>query len=162
MDFQKSSAKAIKKVFPRIYLIKCFFHFIQSMHKHIIKLKLNKNENKNEIFEILFNIKLLSFVKPENIPLIYKKIKKKYNNKKFADFFNYFEKNWNPNFKYRKMEIISKWNYYNLINSIEIDIKYLYLTNNVAEYINKILNSKFNTKFPNFESWKNAIISTEK
>ena len=118
MDFQKSSAKAIKKVFPRIYLIKCFFHFIQCMHKHIIKLKLNKNENKNEILEIFFNIKLLSFVKPENIPLIYKKIKKKYDNKKFADFFNYFEKNWNPNCRYRKMKIIPPWNYYNLINYI--------------------------------------------
>ena len=73
MDFQKSSAKEIKKAFPRIYLIKCFFHFIQCLYKYIIKLKLNKKEYKNEIFEILFNIKLLSFIKPENIPLINKK-----------------------------------------------------------------------------------------
>ena len=70
------------------------------MYKHINKLKLNKNEYKNEykneIFEILFNIKLLSFVKPENIPLIYKKKKR---NIIIKNFFNDFEKNWNPNCK---------------------------------------------------------------
>ena len=64
----------------------------------------------------------------------------------YIDFFRYFERAWKPNCKYK-----------NIINSI----KYLYLTNNIAEHINKLLNSKFQTKYPKFESWKTAIFSVE-
>ena len=38
----------------------------------------------------------------------------------------------------------------------------MYLTNNISEHINKILNSHFNNKFPTFEKWKYALINTEK
>ena len=58
MDFQKSSAKAIKKVFPNIYLIKCFFHFIQSLIKHLKLYNLFKKEFKSEIYELIFNLKM--------------------------------------------------------------------------------------------------------
>ena len=37
----------------------------------------------------------------------------------------------------------------------------MYITNNIAEHLNKILNNKLNTKYPNFDNWKNAILSTE-
>ena len=37
----------------------------------------------------------------------------------------------------------------------------MYFTNNIAEHINKLLNSKFQTKYPTFESWKKAIFSVE-
>lgn len=76
MDFQKSSAKAIKKVFPNIYLIKRFFHFIQSLIKNFKKYNLFKKEFKKEIYELLFNLKMLSFIIPDNIYNIYKKNKK--------------------------------------------------------------------------------------
>ena len=45
---------------------------------------------------------------------------------------------------------------------MEIDVKYLFLTNNISEHINKILNSHFNTKFPTFEKWKYSLLETEK
>ena len=160
-DFQKSSTKALKKIFPNIYLIKCFFHFTQCIFKHIKKLGLSKKKFQKDIQEILFNIKMLCFIEPKNIYYIYKKIKNKYNNNNFKDFFSYFEKNWKPNCQYKKLKIIPEWNYFNLLNSIEIDKKYLYITNNIAEHLNKILNSKLNTKYPNFDNWKNAILSTE-
>ena len=161
MDFQKSSAKAIKNIFPNIYFIKCFFHFIQSLIKNLKKYNLFKNEFKKEIYELLFNLKMLSFINPDNIYNIYKKIKKKFNDKKYIDFFRYFERAWKPNCKYKNIKIIPEWNYYNIINSIEFDVKYLYLTNNIAEHINKLLNSKFQTKYPTFESWKKTIFSVE-
>ena len=41
-DFQKSSTKALKKIFPNVYLVKCFFHFTQCIFKHIKKLGLSK------------------------------------------------------------------------------------------------------------------------
>lgn len=77
------------------------------------------------------------------------------------DFFKYFEKNLKPNCKNKKLKIIPKWNYYNLLNSLGLDQKYIYITNNIPEHINKILNSKLNSKYINFENWKNAILTTE-
>ena len=103
---------------------------------------------------------MLSFINPDNIYIIYKKIIKKFNDKKYIDFFRYFERAWKPNCKYKNIHIIPEWNYYNIINSIEFDVKYF--TNNLAEHINKLLNSKFQTKYPTFESWKNAILINDR
>ena len=64
--------------------------------------------------------------------------------------------------KIKKLKIIPQRNYYNIINSLEFDIKYLYVTNNIVEYINKILNSHFNTKYPTFDKWKVTIWNTAK
>ena len=76
MDFNKAECVALKKIFPNIYVIKCFFHYIQCLYKHIKKYGLNKKEYKNEIYELLFNLKMLSFIEAESISYIYKKIKK--------------------------------------------------------------------------------------
>ena len=51
------------------------------------------------------------------------------------------------------------WNYYCCISNLDFDIKYIFLTNNIAENINALLNSFFNKKYPLFEQWKNAILS---
>ena len=42
MDFNKASSKALKKIYLNIYLIKCFFHFIQTIWKHFIRYGLTK------------------------------------------------------------------------------------------------------------------------
>ena len=59
------------------------------------------------------------------------------------------------------MNFIPEWNYFNIINSIDFDLKYLYITNNISEHINKLLNSKLNNKHPTFHNWKNALLQTE-
>ena len=104
---------------------------------------------------------MLSFVKPENIKIIYSKIMKKYNNKEFNDFYNYYERNWKSINKNKKINIIPEFNYYNILNSLEIDSKYLFLTNNISEHINKILNSFYNIKYPTFEKWKILLFRTQ-
>ena len=95
---------------------------------------------------------MLCFANSDNIFNIYKKIKKKFNNILYSDFFKYYE--WKPNCIIRKIKIIPDWNYFNLLNSIENDQKYLYITSNIAELINKILNDKPKTKYPNFDNWE--------
>ena len=162
MDFNKASCKALKKIFPNIYIIKCFFHYVKSLFKHIKSLGLFKNNNKENVLELLYNLKVLSFIEPKYIPSLYKKIKKKYNSKDFIDFYKYFERVWKPNSITGKNKKIPDWNYYYILTSLEIDVKYLFLTNNISEHINKILNSHFNTKFPTFEKWKYSLLETEK
>ena len=74
---------------------------------------------------------------------------------------SYFEKQWKPNCIYDDINIIPIFNYYNFINSIEFDINALFLTNNIAEAINRILNSHLNSKYPLFDEWRKAILTTE-
>ena len=35
MDFHKPSSKALKKIFPNIYIIKSFFHYVKSLFKNL-------------------------------------------------------------------------------------------------------------------------------
>ena len=44
---------------------------------------------------------------------------------------------------------------------IEIDKKYFYITKNISHHLNKILNNKLKCKYPNYDNWKNAILSNE-
>ena len=54
------------------------------------------------------------------------------------------------------------FNYYKNIKGAELDKKYLFLTNNITENINKILNNNFKGRYPNFIDWKNSLLSTIK
>ena len=94
IDFNNALFKAIKQNFPDVYIIKCFFHYVQSLFKKIKKLGLNKKNFNKELFELLYNIKMLSFIKPDIISNVSKKLKKKYNDKTFLDFYSYYERKW--------------------------------------------------------------------
>ena len=83
---------------------------------------------------------------------LYKKILKKYNDLKYNDFFNYFNRNWKPKDTYKKIKYIQEWNYFNILKSLDFDKKNFYVTNNISEYINKLLNNKLNCKHPTFEN----------
>jgi len=73
MDFNKAECIALKEIFPNVYIIKCFFHYIQCLYKYIKKSCLNIKEYKTDISELLLNLKMLSFIEPDNISYIYKK-----------------------------------------------------------------------------------------
>ena len=40
IDFNKASAKALKQVFPQVYIVKCFFHFVNCLGKYLKKYSL--------------------------------------------------------------------------------------------------------------------------
>ena len=161
MDFNKASSKAIKRVYPSIYLIKCFFHYVYNIWNHFNRYGLNNKDNMKDLYELAFNLKMLCFVNPDNIIKIYKKIEKKFNKKQYKEFFKYYERSWKPKGHFKNIKFIPEFNYYNVLNSIEFDIKYLFLTNNIAEHLNKLLNAKLNSKYPVFNNWKNAILKVE-
>ena len=92
MDFNKASCKAIKSVYPNIYIVKCFFHFTQYLYKKLKQLGLTKIKFKDDILELLFNLKRLSLINPKEIPILYKKIKNKYNKKNIQNFIHILKK----------------------------------------------------------------------
>ena len=72
LDFNKASAKAIKDVFPNIYIyLNAIFITYRQFGK---KYKLNQNYRKKEIIELNLNLKRLPFINPTNIPKLYKNI----------------------------------------------------------------------------------------
>ena len=105
---------------------------------------------------------MLCFIEPDNINKVYKKILKKYNKKEFDVFYNYFNRTWKNKSKKKNIKFIPEFNYFKILNSLNFDIKYLFITNNIAEHINKLLNVKLNSKFPIFSNWKNAFLNVEK
>ena len=63
-----------------------------------------------------------------------------------------------------KKEKISKYtpifNYYANIKGPDFDKKFLFLSNNISESINHILNSFFKNNYPSFSDWSNSILQT--
>jgi len=105
--FNKASTNANKEIFPNIFIIKCFYYYVQVIWRNLKKYKLYKNENKSEIIELALNLKRLCFINPKNIPILYKKIEQKYSANECKKFFKYFRKTWNPKYIYIKLKNIS-------------------------------------------------------
>ena len=87
-DFCKAHLKSVRKIFPEVKLLPCFFHFCQAIYKNLKKWNYFKKENINEGLELLFNIKKLCFINPSNIKKAFKKIKKNYTSENAKHFLN--------------------------------------------------------------------------
>jgi hypothetical protein len=86
----------------------------------------------------------LAFINPLKIKNFYNKLIAEYNDEdKFAEFFNYFNKNWNPLGKKTNIKFKPIWNYYHIMNELDFDKKNLFVTNKISEAINLNFNSKF-------------------
>lgn len=106
LDFNKALTNALKQIYPNIYIIKCYYHYVNSIWKNLRKLRVYQEENKKEVFELALNLKKLPFINPKNIPKLYKKIETNYSSNLYNDFFRYFRRTWNPKCVYNKMRII--------------------------------------------------------
>ena len=49
-DFNKASINALKQIYPNIYIIKCYYHYVNSIWKNLRKLRVYQEENKKEVF----------------------------------------------------------------------------------------------------------------
>ena len=150
-DFGKSLVSSIRNVFPKIKWIPCLFHFAQCQVKHLKKLGLFSKKNNYIGIEILFNVEQLCFVDTKKLYKLYISIKNKFINNNTSKYFSYFEKYWNPKNK------IIYWNYHYLYDAIELDKKFIFLTNNIIENTNKILNIHIKKKCPRYEIFEKAI-----
>ena len=97
----------------------------------------------------------MAFINPKILNKYYNKILIKYE-KEFEDYLKYFESQLINKSKLGKY--IPIWNYYESIKNTDFALKYLFLTKNIAENINSLLNTSFTKKYPTFNQWKSAIL----
>ena len=132
---------------------------MQAIVKNMKKQCLFTKKNYIINTELLFNIKLLCFLEPSSIKKFYNNLEIEYaKNKDYENFFTYFNRQWLPRGKKKNIKFSPPWNYYKILKSQNFDKKHLFLTNNVSESINHILNRNFKYKYPTFMDWKNSII----
>ena len=113
IDFSKAEENAILEVYKndKIKIVFCLFHFLQCLWRKINSLGLRKKEFIKKSKCLIFNIKLLAFIKVEDIEDSFNFIKNSdiFDDDKYTLFFNYFEKNWIN-------KDTDKWNYFYIIS----------------------------------------------
>ena len=92
IDFEKSSRKAIKEVFPSCHLMGCYFHYTKAVLNKARKEGLTKKNLIEDTYLLIFSFKIYQFIKEKENYL--KQIKEQYKDKnQFNNFIKYFEKN---------------------------------------------------------------------
>ena len=145
IDFSKSEENAINRIYEnKTKIIFCFFHLVHCLWRRINNLSLRKKEFIKISKALIFNIKLLAFIKIDKIEESYNCIKNSelFKGEKYQEFFSYFDRNW------MKKNLYSKWNYYDIISLVknsnnenyknEFNIKIL-LTNNACETLHSFI-----------------------
>ena len=77
IDFSKAEENAIKEVYKNenVEIIYCLFHFVQCLWRKLNSLGLRKKEFIKLSKSLVFNIKILAFIKLENVEESYNDIK---------------------------------------------------------------------------------------
>jgi len=135
MDFEKSSRKAIKRVFPDSLLFGCFFHFTKALWNKAKKEGLCKKSKMKETYVIIFAFKIFVFIKEKEKDKYLKQIEEFYEEKvEFKGFIKYFKKNW------------SECNFLDFERCDQAEI--LERTDNICELFHKNLNDKIDIRHP--------------
>ena len=135
-NFALGQINALKKVFPDVQLHCCFFHFSQAIWNNFKKNDLCGIGTYEKNSELLFNIQILCFIKRDKIEKFFKEIIKKYKERKYKIFLNYFNKTWLGT-RYPT----NIWNFNDIISGDENKVKNFHFTNNLSENINRYLNN---------------------
>ena len=94
IDFSKAEENAILEVYKndKIKIVFCLFYFVQCLWRKINSLGLRKKEFIKKSKSLIFNIKLLAFIKVEDIEGSYNCFKNSgiFDDYKYTLFFNYF------------------------------------------------------------------------
>ena len=123
---------------------------MKNCYKKLPELK-RKNPNQKIALDLISNIKILCFIKKDDVQEFFNKIKTKYTNK-FKSFLNYFEKNYIISKQFGKLG----FNYSKLVEKdIPEDIKFY--TNNIIESFHKTLNPSYIGGTKTFSHFKTAL-----
>ena len=94
---------AVKKAFPDIIIIRCLFHFKQTLWRYAEGAGLTTNENKESIKTLISRLSSLSFQKKSeedevNYDKLFQEIEKSVE-KEYRTMLNYYKKKWLPKSK---------------------------------------------------------------
>ena len=154
LDCSSSEIIAIKKKYPNCKIVLCYYHIVKRIMKHIPQLK-NKNENINSKAKDLFsNVKILLFLNKNKVKEFFQLIINKYE-KDFPKFIKYFYTNF---FKRYPLNDLC-WNYD--LNYIFEDnsLDDFFLTNNICESTNRLLNMNYKGVCKSVKNFEDAIIA---
>lgn len=146
IDFEKGLVNACKHEFPESYLIGCYFHLKQALHRKLKKL----NPNQPKIYELLTHIELLTILPIEEIEKGIQFIKFKTDPESiiFNRFWNYFTKTWIGRYGAKL------WNISQVNDEILVG-----RTNNALERYNRRFGEIFMNAHPNITAFVMAIRS---
>jgi len=102
IDFELGLKKACNIIFPHTLIIGCYYHYKAALVRYLKKLKVFKGNKKPIMKELISILGLLPIYYKGNIEYINKTICNIENDKRFKNlkiFFDYFRKEWVPNFE---------------------------------------------------------------
>ena len=154
IDCSSSEIIAIKKKYPHCKIILCYYHIVKRIIKHLPQLK-NKNESiKNKAKDLFSNVKLLLFLNVNKLKEFFQLIINKYE-KDFPKFIKYFYTNF---FKRYPLNDLC-WNYDLNFIFEENSIDDFFLTNNICESTNRLLNMNYKGVCKSVKNFEDAIIA---
>lgn len=98
-DYEKAIKNALRKLFPGIKLVSCWFHYCQALAKNAKKIKGFRKFIKNDdaASRIYRKLMCLPLMRADNIPAAFKLIKEEaihLNKSNFSPFLSYIEEQW--------------------------------------------------------------------
>lgn len=132
-DFALRLINAAREIFPDCSLHCCFFHYSQCLWKNFRKYRLCGKNTYNDNCALLFNLQLLCFNDRKRIKSFFGKIKQTFNNNKYNNFLNYFNRNW-----LGKKYPFCLWNYVDILSNNN-NIEKFKFTKNINKFLNKHL-----------------------
>ena len=116
LDFEKSSRKELKDIYPEANILGCYFHYVKALWTKVKKEGLTKKKIFFDTYILIFAFKMFQFIKNIQKNNFLEEIEKLYPDKIiYKNFILYFNKNWkNCNFlnfeKITQEEGRSIWN----------------------------------------------------
>lgn len=162
IDFESSFELAFSDCFPRAKISECFFHFCQSVWRHVQQCGLQREYNMNAEFAVHVRmLNALAFVPEGDVVVAYEElVKSNYydaNEEILSGLLAYFELTWvgttSRSRKRRNQPIfaISMWNYYDTVMSDDIK------SNNNIEGWHNSFNGKVKIRHANIGKFLNVI-----
>ena len=99
-NFDFSLRKGLKRIYPDIKFYGCYYHFIRSIRKNLLKYYIKKDNDFKEFYDCFANFRIIPFIinNQNKIEDFLELIINKYNTynlqKNLKDFFIYFETTW--------------------------------------------------------------------
>ena len=145
---------SIKKNFPNTKIILCYYHILKRIIKHIPEIKCKDKLKKKKAMNLLANIKILLYLNKNKVKDFFNMIQKYYE-KEFPSFIKYFYYNFFKKYPLNDLCWVYDLNFIFENNNLDN----FFLTNNICESTNRLLNMNYKGVCKSIKNFEDAIIS---